>query len=72
MTAGAPLLGSLQGRERRCLSHEIFDKAEPGAASRIVPTLRKEREEWGTHFLIRGGDSKAVPRPRAGTMLPIP
>jgi hypothetical protein len=32
---------------------------QPDAASLIVPTLRKEREEWGTHFLFGAGDLKA-------------
>jgi hypothetical protein len=29
-----------------------------GAVSRIVPTLRKEREEWGTHFISCVGEWK--------------
>jgi hypothetical protein len=31
---------------------EIFEEVNTGAASRIVPTLRKVREEWGTHFVV--------------------
>jgi hypothetical protein len=49
---GAPLLRFLQGRVRCCLYDEIFDGDQNGAASCIVPTLRKEREEWGTHFVV--------------------
>jgi hypothetical protein len=44
------------GREKRGAGQddEIFGEVKPGGASRIVPTLRKEREESGTHFLICG------------------
>jgi hypothetical protein len=64
---GAPSLRFLQGRERCCLYHEIFDKAKPGAAGRIPPTLRKEREEWGTRFLFCAGDFKGwATRPKGG------
>jgi hypothetical protein len=35
-----------------CAVHgEIFWEVKTGAASHIVPTLRKVREEWGTRFL---------------------
>ncbi len=49
--SGAPLLRFLQGRVRCYLYDEIFAENKNGAASGIVPTLRREREEWGTHRL---------------------
>jgi len=49
---GAPSLRFLQGRVRYSLYHEIFGEVKIGAAIRIAPTLRKEREEWGTHFIF--------------------
>jgi len=33
---------------------EIFEEVKTGAASCIVPALRKVREEWGTHFNCSG------------------
>jgi hypothetical protein len=55
------------------LVDEIFWKVKPGAASRIVPTLRKMREEWGTHLYllsavkglaIRQWNNSGLPHPK--------
>jgi len=40
----------VQGQVRCCMWEVIFGEAKTGAASGIVPTLRKVREEWGNHF----------------------
>ena len=29
----------------------------------VMPTLRKEREGWGTHFLADGGEIKSLGHP---------
>ena len=38
-----------------------FHEIKLGAVGCIVPTLRKEREEWGTHFVFCAGSLKAGP-----------
>jgi hypothetical protein len=43
------------------LYDEIFDGDQNGTARRIVPTLRKEREEWGTHFVVSAGERLGHP-----------
>ena len=53
---GAPSLRFLQGRVRYCLYHVISAESKSGAACGIVPTLRKEREEWGTQSLGRASE----------------
>jgi hypothetical protein len=51
----------LQGLVRCCLYYEGFDELKPGAAGRIVPTLRKQREEWGAQFIFCADNLKAGP-----------
>ncbi len=41
-----------------------FHEIKPGAVDCIVPTLRKECEEWGTHFVFCAGSLKAGPPAR--------
>jgi hypothetical protein len=46
---------------------EIFEKVKTGAASRIVPTLRKVREEWGTSFYSSVSAIERVGHPPHGS-----
>jgi hypothetical protein len=46
-------------------------EVKPGAAGGIVPTLRKEREEWGTHFVPSACDLKDGPPAERGCWLAL-
>jgi hypothetical protein len=62
-TLGDPSLGFLQGRVRCFRTHKIFGRVQPAAARRIVPTLRKRREEWGIHRFGRAYGLESVSHP---------
>jgi hypothetical protein len=53
----APVLGAI-GVEATSVCLRFV---KPGAAIRIVPTLRKKREEWGTRFMFSASDLKDGP-----------
>jgi hypothetical protein len=51
----------------------ISAEVKTGSASGIAPTLRKEREEWGTHLLYLCLQLKGwATRPRVHTIRSIP
>ena len=53
---GALSVRFLKGRVRCCLHHGSFAEAKSGPTGRIAPTLRKKREEWGSHFVFCAGE----------------
>jgi len=75
LAAGGPPFDFLDGTaEKGCRALAFFARAgtmlfglgdfheiKLGAVGCIVPTLRKEREEWGTHFVFCAGSLKAGP-----------
>jgi len=54
---------------RWCVWDEIFEEVKTGAASHLVPTLRKVREEWGTRSYCGGRDERLGHTPRATRLL---
>lgn len=61
------------GRVRCCMQREALVNSKPCVVRGIAPTLREEREEWGTQARGRAGElgEAGPPRPMSGLVFVI-